>query len=102
VSDQAPGARAAGVLEARLLEIERLEPADCFGGGFVRHTEAQGDGAITQAKRSKAQRFSPNPLVGGQLGGFDQRHLKWQCPGGSNTLRPGPPIFSFNSSKLSA
>lgn len=88
-------ARAAGVPETRLLEqIEGLEPADCFGGRLVGHTEPHGDGAITQPKLSLVQRFSRNPLVDGQPGGLDKRHLERQLGRGSNSLRPGPPISS--------
>jgi hypothetical protein len=37
------------------------------------------------------QRFSRDSLVGGQLGGLDERHLEWRAGRGSNALRPGPP-----------
>ena len=94
-------ARAAGVPETRLLEqIEGLEPADCFGGRLVGHTEPHGDGAITQRKLSQVQRFSRNLLVGGQLGDLDKRHLEWRGRRGSNALRPGPPTASFVSALL--
>jgi hypothetical protein len=43
------------------------------------------------------QRFSRNSLVGGQVGGLDERHLEWRRGHGSNTLRPGPPIFPLDS-----
>jgi hypothetical protein len=38
------------------------------------------------------QGLSSDLLVDRRLQGLDERRLEWQSPGGSNTLRPGPPI----------
>ena len=70
-----------------------LDPPDRLGDGLVGHSEPPGNRPVAQSKFTKMQGFQSDPLIDGRLQGLDQRHLELQRPGGSNTLRPGPPTL---------
>lgn len=68
-----------------------LEPSDRLGEGLVGHSESPRDRPVALSQFAKMQSLPSDPLVDRRLQGLDQRHLELQRPGGSNTLRPGPP-----------